>query len=276
MPRFVALLRVSTRGQLDGYGLDAQRDAVEAWAKANRHRLVAVYVDEGVSGAAPLGERAGLRDALLAVSQERADGIVVPRLDRLARDVILQEQLFAEITSLGGRLASTVAAEDAHLTHDPDDPTRALVRRILGAIADYERQLIRLRLTGGINRKRAAGGYFAGQPPYGWQAIGKTLVPFEPEQIVRRQIKAWVRNGWSARRIADELNRRGVPTKNGGAWHPMTVARIAKYKKRAISPGSAASAGLAFPEPSEDDPDDPEFSPGIEVDKPISISLNSA
>lgn len=235
--KYVALLRVSTRNQVEGYGLDVQRAAVEDWAKKHRHRLVAVHVDEGISGTAPLTARPGLRAALAALAQDQADGLVVARLDRLSRDMVLQEQLYAEIIAMGARLASAVPTENEHLAHDPDDPTRALVRRILGAVAEYERQLIRLRLSNGQNRKRELGGYAAGAPPYGWTAVGGELVPVEAEQAIRRQMKAWHRAGWSTRRIATELTQRGIPTKNGGRWQSATIARIIKNSKRAILPG---------------------------------------
>jgi hypothetical protein len=41
---------------------------------------------------------------------------------------------------MGKELRSCSPTEDANLVHDPDDPTRALVRRILGSIATYERE----------------------------------------------------------------------------------------------------------------------------------------
>lgn len=37
------------------------------------------------------------------------------------------------------------------------------------------------------------------------------------------QIFAWRRAGWSLRKIAAELNRRGVSTKQGGEWYAATV-----------------------------------------------------
>lgn len=244
--RFVSLTRVSTEGQADeGYGLDVQAADIAAWAKAGKHRIVHRCVEEGISGGAPLSARTGIITAMQWLRDERADGIVIPRLDRLARDLILQEQLYAELVAIGAVLRSTVPAEDAALVHDPTDPTRALVRRVLGAIADYERDLIRMRLRAGIIRKAECGGYVGGRPPYGWIAHGRELVPVETEQAVRRQIKTWHRAGWSYKKIADELNGRAIPAKKGGLWSSGVVGNVVRNDTRAVNIPSIATANHA-------------------------------
>jgi len=53
----------------------------------------------------------------------------VHRLDRLARDLVLQEQLLAECWRMGATVSSTAAGEDAYLSDDPADPSRRLIKR---------------------------------------------------------------------------------------------------------------------------------------------------
>ncbi|MDP9402618.1 MAG: recombinase family protein [Actinomycetota bacterium] len=55
---------------------------------------MALVADEGVSGT--LADRAGLAEALALLRERAAWGLVVHGLDRLARDLVLQEQLLAE------------------------------------------------------------------------------------------------------------------------------------------------------------------------------------
>lgn len=38
----------------------------------------------------------------------------------------------------------------------------------------------------------------------------------------------WYAGGWTLNGIAEELNRRGIPTKRGNKWHPLTVRNILK------------------------------------------------
>lgn len=231
--RVVGYLRVSTDRQADeGFGLDAQEAAIRGWARAGRHRLVELCVDEGRSGAADVVDRPALAAALGHVKAGRAAALVVPRLDRLARDLVLQEWIRAEVLGYGGELRSVSPTEDLYLRDDPDDPTGQLVRRILGAIADYERAMIRLRMAAGKRAKATAGGYTGGQPPYGYAAAGRELVPHRGEQAQLRRMRGWRRSGLSWRDIADRLNAEDVPARRG-RWHPQTVARIVDRSKKA-------------------------------------------
>lgn len=227
--RYVAYLRVSTEQQADtGAGLAIQEQACRDWLRAGRHQLAGVCTDAGRSGSLSVADRHGLGEALAVLSAGKADGLLVYRLDRLARDMVMQEQLLAELHRRELVLASCSATENEHLTDDADDPTRALVRRILGSVAAYERDMIRLRLRTGRARKRIAGGYVAGAPPYGYAAVGRELVPVEPEQEVIRLIRRLVREGWSLAAVCAELERRGIASRaQHRRWRKSTVAAIA-------------------------------------------------
>lgn len=232
--KLVALLRVSTKAQeRDGYGLASQEADIRAWAKLHKHRIACVVRETAPGDAAP-NFREGLCEAMQLVARGRAEGIVVGRLDRLARDLILQEQLIAEVGHLGGVLRSAAPAEDENLVDN--DPRRVLIRQILGAIAQYDRAMIRLRTKNGRDVKAAEGGYIGGAPPFGWEARGGQLVPVESEQITRRRIKEWHRQGWSYRKIANRLNAEGIPPKKAEIWLPNTVRRIISNPTRATRP----------------------------------------
>src|SRR5512132_162390 len=163
----VVYVRVSTGKQVEeGLGLVDQERACRAWARQHGHQVLAVFRDEGVSGTKELEHRLGLAEALAAVKDGRAGAIVVYRLDRLARDLVLQEQLLAEVWR-SGELFSTAGGE-ANLHDDPEDPSRRLIRQVLGAVSEYERAMIALRLR----RGRAA------KPP---------VAPWSPTSASRRR-----------------------------------------------------------------------------------------
>lgn len=225
--RVVAYTRVSTTEQADsGSGLDVQRDAIAAWARANRHTITAWHSDEGISGSNGLDSRAGLAEALAAAARP-GSGLVVYRLDRLARDMVLQEQLLREIWQAGGDVHSTSQAESQYLQRDDaTDPSRQLIRHILGAVAAYERQMIRLRMDAGKARKKAAGGHTDGPAPYGWRLENAQRVPVPDQQAVIARIRRARRGGRSLRRIAGELNAAGVPGPKGGVWSSEAVRRV--------------------------------------------------
>ena len=225
--RVVAYLRVSTDRQAEeGLGLKVQEDAIRGWAKARNAVVAAVMADEGVSGSNGLDSREALPEALDALRRGDADGLVVYRLDRLARDLIIQETLLAEVKRLGGEVFSTSAAEAGYLADDPDDPSRKLIRQVLGAVAEYERSMIALRLRSGRKRKAKDGGYAYGSPPFGFRVEDGELVPDDGEQETLKRARGLQASGSSIREIVTILNEEGRSTKRGTRWHPTTVARV--------------------------------------------------
>lgn len=243
--RYVVYLRVSTDQQADsGQGLDIQEEACRHWLREGRHRLVEVCSDAGRSGGADVGHRPGLARALALVGADRADGVLVHRLDRLARDLVLQEQLLAELHRRGKELASVDRTEHASLEHSPDDPTRALVRRMLGSIAQYEREVIRLRLMAGRTRKALDGGYAGGAPRFGFAAVRGELVKVPAEQVTIRLILRLRAAGTSFRGICEELERRGIRSRaSHGRWRPATIREICLRNAKPVKNGA-----LPYPE----------------------------
>lgn len=227
--KLVAYVRVSTDRQAEeGHGLEVQEEAIRTWAKKHGHRIVAWTRDEGVSGSNGLDNRIGLPDAVAAVRTGAAKGLVVYRLDRLARDLIVQETLLAEVRRAGGEVLSTSAAEAGYLTDDPDDPSRKLIRQVLGAVSEYERSMIALRLRSGRRRKHEHGGFAYGSPKFGYRAEHGELVADEREQAALTRITELRAQGQSLRSIAETLTAEGIGPKRGGRWHTETIRRICR------------------------------------------------
>jgi len=225
--RVAAYLRVSTDRQAEeGLGLEVQEHAIREWARTNAHRISSWHRDEGISGSNGLEHREGLADAFEALKAGTAAGLVVYRLDRLARDLVLQEQLLADVRRHGAEVFSTSNAEASYLSDDPDDPSRKLIRQVLGAVNEYERAMITLRLRAGRRRKHDTGGYAYGSPPYGYRSHGGTLIKDENEQAALARMRELRQDGASYRRIADTLQTEGFRPKRGRLWYPMTIRQI--------------------------------------------------
>jgi DNA invertase Pin-like site-specific DNA recombinase len=97
---------------------------------------------------------------------------------------------------------------------------------VLGAVSEYERSMIALRLRSGRRRKAEHGGYAYGSPPYGWRAEHGTLVEEPAEQAVIHRATELRRGGASLRNIVAALSAEGHVAKRGVRWHPATVARL--------------------------------------------------
>jgi DNA invertase Pin-like site-specific DNA recombinase len=167
----------------------------------------------------------GLGDALEAL-RECVPRVWFYRLDRLARDLIIQETLLGEVWRMGREVFSTSAAEQGYLQDDPHDPSRKLIRQVLGAVNEYERAMIALRLKSGRARKHANGGYAYGGLGFGYKAVQGSLVPDETEQRTIRRIEKLRSQGRTLRQIAHTLNREGRKPRRSDVWHASTVGAI--------------------------------------------------
>ena len=219
----IGYARVSTERQAErGLGLDVQETAIRATARERGYKLARIVRDEGVSGA--VEDRPGLGELLEALSA--GDVVIVARLDRLARDLLTQEFLLRDIRRRGADVISCSAAESDYLSDDPQDPTRKLIRQVLGAVSEFERSLIRLRLSRGRAAKAARGGFAYGSPPFGARSEDRALVP-EPREAeavaFARKLRA---QGASYRGICAALTDAGYKPRRAACWHPMVIRRV--------------------------------------------------
>lgn len=214
-----AYLRVSGKAQVSGHGLQRQAEAVRAYAKAHGCQIVQTFQDRGVSGTDDLQHRPGLGALMLAVESDGVRTVLIEKLDRLARDLVVQEILVADMARHGVKLVS--AAEGPGLASD--DPSRKLIRQIMGAVAEYDKTMLTLKLRAARDAQRARKGKCEGRKAYG------EVDPREREAVgrmrqLRRKRPSLPRMGY--RRIAQVLQREGYPTRNGGPWRSSTVAGI--------------------------------------------------
>jgi DNA invertase Pin-like site-specific DNA recombinase len=227
--RLIAYARTSTQNGAGQDSLDAQAEACSRWAAAHGHEVVDVFRDEALSGALPVEQRPGLLAALVALEEGSADGLIVHRVDRLARELHVQEAALAQAWAIGDHVVVIEAVEGEIKRDDPDDPHRTFLRQVLGAAAQLERGLVKARLQGGRRRKAAKGGYIGGKvnDKYGYDLIDGQYVEREDQQHTVAYIKELreARASWQA--IADTLNSRNVPPPSGREWYAMTVRRIA-------------------------------------------------
>jgi DNA invertase Pin-like site-specific DNA recombinase len=227
--RVVGYIRVSSKNTDHQKKSDPEQErAIRAWCKAEGHKLVEVYRDVGISGADSLEDRDELPEAEAAIRAGRADGLVVKELDRLHRDLIVQENIFADLWRIRPdvEVFSTLPSQAQNCRRDdPDDPTRRFIRHVLGAAADYMRAQTVARMRAGKRRKRDQGGYVGGWPAYGSRAVDKALVPDPAEQVAIEWMRELDQAGASLRQIAASLDRGGLLSKRGGKWHAETVKR---------------------------------------------------
>jgi DNA invertase Pin-like site-specific DNA recombinase len=219
--------RVSTARQVEeGLGLKVQERAIRSWARASHHRIVGMFRDEGVSGSNGVEEREALPEALNLIAGGEAGGLVVARLDRLARNLTIQEAILARVWAAGGQVFTADMGEIPK--DDPEDPMRTALRQMVGVFSQLERSMIAARLRQGRREKARQGGFAFGSPPYGFRATGGELVPDQAEQEALALIRRLHKKGRSLREIAVALEKAGHKPRRADRWHVESVRRIVR------------------------------------------------
>jgi DNA invertase Pin-like site-specific DNA recombinase len=214
----VSYVRVSGLGQADGDGPERQRAAIGRYAKKARLKIVGAFEDLGVSGATELADRPGLAALLDRVESNGVGTVVVERADRLASNLMVQEVIVAQFLKAGVRI---VTADGVDLTSGADDPTRRLIRQVLGAVAEFDRAVTVLKLRAARERLRRRGQRVEGRKPYGHH-------PTEAAIIDRMRLLRRKRQGkrMSFAEVANELNREGHRNRSGRPWSAALVHHV--------------------------------------------------
>jgi DNA invertase Pin-like site-specific DNA recombinase len=212
-----AYLRVSGKGQLHGDGFRRQFIAIRKHCAANDFRIVRVFKERGMSGTKELDDRPALSALFAALEDNGVKGVVIERLDRFARDLMVQETIIADMQKSGYTLFSA---------YEPDlcseEPSRILIRQIFGALAQWERAMIVLKLRGARQRMKARHGRCEGRKQFGDKKGER--------EVLDRMIQ--MRAGLlTFKEIAKILNNDAVPTRMGKLWSEAVVAKILGRKR---------------------------------------------
>lgn len=175
MTKVHAYLRVSSEGQVDGDGFHRQKESIEEFCRRHDLEVAAWIREEGVSGAKET------RPGLDALVEERPEVIIVERLDRLARELFVQEKIIRELTQRGIRLFSADQATAENVADINLDPARVAIRQMLGVFGQLDKALIVLKLRKAREREREANGRcegrkrFAEVDPYEKKVLAQLL-----------------------------------------------------------------------------------------------------
>ncbi len=216
MNRAFGYVRVSGKGQVDGDGPERQELAIREYAKAHGLEVVEVFMDGGVSGT--VEDRPALADMMVSLEQNGhgIKTVIIEKLDRLARDLMVQEGIIRDFQQHGIELISAIEGADLL----SNDPTRKLVRQVLGAIAEYDKQMLVLKLRAARRRVKARQGKCEGRKST--QELNPGIIA--EIGMLRRLNKAGKRRPWNE--VAEALNARGHKTATGKPWTGPNVSLL--------------------------------------------------
>jgi site-specific DNA recombinase len=223
--QLIGYCRVSTDNQKDEGTIEIQEVALEEYCISNGYELVRIFKDEGVSGG--LEDRPGLVEMFSYLeTNTEIEGVLIYKLDRLARDLYIQEHLIKKLEMLNKSILSTKERD-----LEGSDPMRKAFRQFMGIVAELEKAFITMRLSSGRINKARKGGYAGGGVALGYRAKDKNLEINNEDILTIKKVfylKRYKKLG--LRQIATLLNKEGTPTARGKHWYASTIKYILENK----------------------------------------------
>jgi len=214
--------------------VDKQIRDMEEYCVRYNHIVTGTFSDEALSGSAV--DRPGLWDCINAL--KRGYVMLIYSWDRLARDTYLSEIIQMQVKKKGCSILS-ITQEDT----SKDTPESKLVRTILLAIAEYQRQILRARTRAAMLRFQKEGRRMCSPHllPYGRMTDPDNpalMIDNPAEQTVIKRVIELHMTGISLRAVAKKLidagfeprrvrkRFRGKPIQVKGTWRHNLVKSI--------------------------------------------------
>ena len=198
--------RVSTAMQIDGYSLDAQRTRMRAFAEFNDYEVAGEYEDAGKSGKSIEG-----RDEFNRMMEDIKTGkdevsfVLVFKLSRFGRNAADVLSTLQTMQDFGVNL---ICVEDGI---DSSKDAGKLMISVLSAVAEIERENIRVQTMEGRIQKARDGKWNGGFPPYGYSLKDGVLEINEDEApAIRTIFEQWVSTDIGANGLAKYLENHGI------------------------------------------------------------------
>ena len=198
--------RVSTAMQIDGYSLDAQRARMKAYADFNDYEIVGEYEDAGKSGKSIEG-RLQFRQMMEDVKsgKDNIAYVLVFKLSRFGRNAADVLSTLQVMQDFGVNL---ICVEDGI---DSSKDAGKLMISVLSAVAEIERENIRVQTMEGRIQKAREGKWNGGFAPYGYQLVNGKLEINEEEAVAVRTIyDQYVNTDIGSNGISKYLENHGI------------------------------------------------------------------
>jgi len=197
----------------DKDSLPRQQDAVRTYAQAHGLEVVREFYDASVRGADPVMSRPGFAEMLAYMLGNGARIVLCESAGRFSRDLAVQIAGHDLLKSRGITLIPVDAPD--HFTDET--PTAVMVRNILGAVAQFEKEALVLKLRKARDRKSAAlGRRIEGNPN-----IAKLAKPVPAAHV--EAARAAQARGLSLRAIATALAAQGMLSRSGKLYGAQSI-----------------------------------------------------
>jgi DNA invertase Pin-like site-specific DNA recombinase len=198
-----AYLRVSGKNQLQGHGFDRQLEAIERFCAGAGYAIDDVFKEQ-VSGTKDETERTEFSDMVTEILKNGVRTIIVESMDRLARELTIQQQLLIYLAAKNINLISASTGEN--VTHAAaSDPMRKAMIQMQGVFAELEKNLLVKKLRNGRAKRREKDGKCEGRKSYAEANPG--LLDFIRK--LRCKPRSSVKKRMTFDQVAEKLNELG-------------------------------------------------------------------
>ncbi len=224
-PKVYTYTRVSTAMQIDGYSLEAQKARMKAFSEFNNYEIAGEYEDAGKSGKSIEG-RIQFNQMMEDIKSGK-DGVSfvlvfkLSRFGRNAADVLSTLQVMQDFG------VNLICVEDGI---DSSKDAGKLMISVLSAVAEIERENIRVQTMEGRIQKAREGRWNGGFAPYGYRLVdGKLEVNEEEAEAIRVIFQQYTTTDVGANGIAKYLENHGIhKIQRQNGKNPLFDARLVR------------------------------------------------
>ena len=198
--------RVSTAMQIDGYSLDAQKARMKAFADYNGYEIVGEYEDAGKSGKSIEG-RLQFNQMMedIKSGKDSVSYVLVFKLSRFGRNAADVLSTLQVMQDFGVNL---ICVEDGI---DSSKDAGKLMISVLSAVAEIERENIRVQTMEGRIQKAREGKWNGGFAPYGYKLVNGNLEINEEEaEAIRVIFDQYVNTNMGSNGVSKYLEDHGI------------------------------------------------------------------
>jgi len=190
----------------------------------NGWTLVDVYADEGLTGT-----RADKREDFKRLMRDcragKIDRVIVKSVSRFARNVEDCLDNIRQLKALG--VSVYFEEEDIDTAHITDE----MILSIRSIQAQQESMVNSRNANWSYQERMRQGKFITYHAPIGYIRVdGKLVVDEKTAPVVRWMFDAYL-SGWGRLAIANELNRKEIPTSENGRWAANAVGYVLKNEK---------------------------------------------
>ena len=223
--RAAAYCRVSTDSDPQQESLEAQKAHYETYITSREDwEFAGLYYDEGITGTKK-ENRPGLLRLIDDCKSGKVDFIITKSISRFSRNTTDCLEMVRKLLSL--HIPIFFEKENINTGSMESE----LFLAILSSMAEDESVSISENSKWSIRKRFENGSYKVGYPPYGYDWDGMQMVVNPVQMPIVKEIFASLLAGKGTQAIADDLNRRNIPTKRNGRWTDTTIRGMLSNEK---------------------------------------------